>query len=685
MIMRSIYFYILYACLFFGSIPLCVFAMTDAERTGRIDSLKSLLSRKPLPEEEIRILHALSLCYRDEPEERDYCIQLYQKTCRTDSVDLKEFAVFSLTRYYYNKNVMDSVVYWNEQMKNIAKERGSYSNRYFITCNMACQYLLWYDVNEEGANEALRLYHLAQKENNKVGIYSSCETMGVAYTVMGQDSIAIRYYQEGIQMVKSIHPLHYSIMQSMMESLLEAGLRLRRFALVKDCLSQYEKVTEDVVSGKYGGNKYPINRCRWLAICFWADYYTSLGNLDEAHRQLENATRYSLSVDDIYVKYRFHLSYVHYYKAKGELSMALQQMDEVLKLGDSTELFMLKGEILQLEGQNLEAAECYKLAIQKTKERADASFMRQMTQLAHLHDISQEVQAHSEEILKRKQWQLFVLLSCICFVVILLVIVTAYTVRMRRMGNKMRLERDRLVESENRLSIAKNKAEESDRLKSLFLANMSHEIRTPLNAIVGFSQLLCDPDESDLSGQDRRQFSELIVHNSDLLLNLINDILDVSKLEADSYNFKFEKYDINECCYTCLASVRHRVCPGVKLTANLPQAHFFLNTDKLRLEQILINLLTNAAKFTTQGEISLAYEIDMSKKYVLFSVTDTGCGIPVEKQRIIFNRFEKLDNYVQGTGLGLAICSLIVKQFGGTIEVDSSYTKGARFVFTHRL
>lgn len=685
MLMKCIYFYILFAYWFFGNIPIYASATANVTRTVRIDSLKNLLSQKLLPEEEIKLLYALSLCYRDEPEERNYCMQLYRKAARHDSINMKEYAAATLTRYYYNRNLMDSVIYWNDQVKCIAKARGTYSDRYFVTCNMACQFILWYDVNEEGANEALRLYHLAQNEKNKVGIYSSCETMGVAYTVMGQDSVAIHYYQEGIRMLRNIQPLHYSIMQSMMESLLEGGLRLQRLDLVEDYLSQYEGVTEEVASGKYGGNKYPVDRCRWLAHCFRAEYNTLNGNLDEARKHLDKAFEYSLSVEDIYAKYRFHLANVHYYKAKGEYHTALLQMDEVLKLGDSTELFMLKGEILQLEDQDNEAAECYKLAIQKTKEKADASFMRQMTQLAHLHDISQEAQAHNEEVLKRKQWQLFVLLSCICFVVILLVIVTAYTIRVRRMGNNMRIERDRLMESENRLSIAKNKAEESDRLKSLFLANMSHEIRTPLNAIVGFSQLLCDPDESDLSGEDRQKFSELIVHNSDLLLNLINDILDVSKLEADSYNFKFEECDINKCCHTCLASVQHRVASGVKLTCSVPQEHFLLNTDKLRLEQVLMNLLTNAAKFTLQGEINLVYEIDMAKNYVLFSVTDTGCGIPAEKQKVIFNRFEKLDNYVQGTGLGLAICSLIVKQFGGAIEVDSSYTKGARFVFTHRL
>lgn len=683
--MKRICFYISFFYLFWGHVPVYALATIDVSGSERIDSLKLLLARNISPKEEIKVLYALSVCYRDEPEEMEYCTRLYREADKVDSVNLKEFAVSTLTRYYYNKNLMDSVVYWNEQMKHIARERGSFSDRYFVTCNMACQFILWYDVNEEGANEALRLYHLAQKENNKVGMYSSCETMGVAYTVMGQDSIAIRYYQEGIRMVQSMQPLHYSIMHSMMESLLEGGLRLQQLDLVQKYLALYGNLTEEIAKGKFGKSKYPIDRCRWLAHCFGADYNTLRGNFGEAQQHIGKAFEYSLFVNDIYAKYRFHLACVHYYKAKNEYHTALSHMDEVLKLGDSTELFMLKGDILQSEGQDKEAAECYKLAISKTKEKADASFMRQMTQLAHLHDISQETQAHNEEVLKRKQWQLLVLLSCICFVVILLVIVTAYTIRVRRMGNNMRIERDRLIESENRLGIAKNKAEESDRLKSLFLANMSHEIRTPLNAIVGFSQLLCDPDESDLSVDNRQKFSDLIVHNSDLLLNLINDILDVSKLEADSYNFKFEKCDINECCHTCLASVQHRVNSGVKLTFNAPQPHFMLNTDKLRLEQVLMNLLTNAAKFTLQGEINLTYEVDTAKNCMRFSVSDTGCGIPIEKQKVIFNRFEKLDNYVQGTGLGLAICSLIVKQFGGTIEVDSSYKQGARFVFTHKL
>ncbi|MDY5239393.1 HAMP domain-containing sensor histidine kinase [Bacteroides helcogenes] len=675
----------LLAFLFFGSFSIKASKKGDVVIMKRIDSLKLSLSRSASLVERLHVLYDLSACYRDEQEECDYCMMLYSEASKVDSIFLKEYAAATLTRYYYNKNLMDSVVYWSGQVKRIAQERGSYSDRYFFVCNLACQFILWYDVNEEGANEAIRLYHLAQKEKNKTGIYSCCQTMGVAYVVMGQDSIAISYYEEGIRTVQSIQPLHYSIMQSMMESLLEAALRLQRLDLVEKYLMQYENLTEDIAKGKYGEDKYPIDRCRWLADCFRSDYYILRNNLEEARRYIGKASEYASSVDDIYVKYRFHLSCVYYYKAKHEYITALAHMDEVLKLGDSTELFILKGEILMQEGRDREAAECYRLAIHKTKEKADASFMRQMTQLAHLHDISQETQAHNEEILKRKQWQLIMLLSSACFFMALLVVVVIYTLRVRRMRNKMRIERDRLMESENRLSLARDKAVESDRLKSLFLANMSHEIRTPLNAIVGFSQLLCSPEDIEVSEDERKSFSDLILRNSDLLLNLINDILDVSKLEANSYHFNFGECDVNECCHTCLESVRHRVASGVRLTFTPPQEHFLLNTDKLRLEQVLMNLLTNAAKFTEQGEINVSYQPDEESGYVCFSVTDTGCGVPEDKQKVIFNRFEKLNDYVQGTGLGLAICALIVKQFGGTVKVDGNYRQGARFVFTHRL
>lgn len=242
--------------------------------------------------------------------------------------------------------------------------------------------------------------------------------------------------------------------------------------------------------------------------------------------------------------------------------------------------------------------------------------------------------------------------------------------------------KDELEISERALREAKERAEESNRLKSAFLANMSHEIRTPLNAIVGFSDVL---SANDTSVEDQRGYFEIIKTNSDLLLRLINDILDVSRLEADRVTFTLEKFDVVQVSRQALASVIQARQTTNQIIFESDLESLELRTDIQRLQQVLINLLSNADKFTKQGIITLKLELDKKNRVAVFSVSDTGCGIPLQKQKLVFERFEKLNEYAQGTGLGLSICKLIVEKWGGKIWVDSHYTQGARFVFTHPL
>jgi len=240
--------------------------------------------------------------------------------------------------------------------------------------------------------------------------------------------------------------------------------------------------------------------------------------------------------------------------------------------------------------------------------------------------------------------------------------------------------KDELEESESALREAKDRAEESSRLKSAFLANMSHEIRTPLNAIVGFSDVLAS---GGTSVDEQQGYVDIIKTNSDLLLRLINDILDVSRLEADRVTFTIEKCDVVPLCQQVLASVSQARKSENKYIFECDRESVDLRTDTQRLQQVIINLLSNADKFTRNGKITLKLEVDDEKRVATFSVSDTGTGIPLEKQKLVFERFEKLNEYVQGTGLGLSICKLTVEKWGGEIWVDSGYTDGARFVFTH--
>lgn len=234
-----------------------------------------------------------------------------------------------------------------------------------------------------------------------------------------------------------------------------------------------------------------------------------------------------------------------------------------------------------------------------------------------------------------------------------------------------------LKETEQMLIKAKEKAEEADRLKSAFLANMSHEIRTPLNAIVGFSSMLEEAEDQE----EKHQYITIIEDNNKLLLQLISDILDLSKIEARTFDIIPERVNAKQLCNDLFQAMQMKTSPQVELRLkdNLPELTF--TSDKNRLYQVLLNFVTNALKFTSEGNITIDYQIDGNE--VKFSVQDTGMGIEPEKQEAIFTRFVKLNSFIPGTGLGLPICQSIVTQLGGKIGVESEPGRGACFWFTH--
>lgn len=226
------------------------------------------------------------------------------------------------------------------------------------------------------------------------------------------------------------------------------------------------------------------------------------------------------------------------------------------------------------------------------------------------------------------------------------------------------------------LEAARIKAEESDRLKSAFLANMSHEIRTPLNAIVGFSKLVIDAECTN----EKEQYAEIIERNSEILLNLFNDILDLSSLEADSLSFNIRPIKLIDICLQLEQQFCYKVKNGTKLILDDVDTELYVSGDWNRIIQIISNLLSNAAKFTPKGEIHFGYR--EKEDFVEFYVKDSGIGIPAERVATIFQRFGKINDFVQGTGLGLTLCRMLVEKMGGRIWLHSQEGKGSRFYFT---
>lgn len=672
-------------CLFFLSFlisfPVVGYAKThDKQIQSPEDSLLSVLKESKDVGLQMKSLHQLSLLHWQTPEEVNYLKELIRIAEASDSTYYFYQAVSSLGRYYCNAGRLDSLAYWDSVVDSVAVMRKEVPEALFEFRNYVCRYYLMNGDYELAMNEAVKLQILSDKENNKQGLINSCENLGLIYLVIGRDSAALSAFEKGLSILKELGDRpDYEI--QLMSYMPISYLKLGKLDKTEEILGYYGSVLHEMENASYTDNNYPFRRKKCLLYSFYIELYVAQQNKEKALEAVGKASSYMQANIGADVSSVYNLAMARYYYFINDYRQALHYVDEVLAIQNMTDALKLKVDILRMMGRKDEALELNKRLIALIERSNINAFNRQLNQLRVLHDLNEkEKQARELEFqrvqLSHKQKQLVGVLMLLILLLVLLYLLFRYANKTRKLKNDLQYERNSLVESSEHLRIAKEKAEEADRMKTSFLANISHEIRTPLNAIVGFSQLL-----GDASAEEREEFIKIISNNSELLLSLVNDVLDLSRLEANAFSLVMVESNIQDCCSNALDSVRHRVAEGVELTFTCPDEALCLNIDPFRLQQLLVNLLTNAAKFTDAGEINLDFRVDKEKKQVVFSVTDTGIGIPQDKHDCIFNRFEKVDEFKQGTGLGLSICRVIADRFGGTIQVDSSYTGGARFVF----
>lgn len=672
--MKNVYLFIVCISLFSA-------AQANVPFQQREDSLLSALKATPDARKQIELYQSLAAMFRQEPKEVAYIKAMAQIAEENKSYpDLYE-AWGILSRYYYNEENKDSLSFWVNRIDSLASLRGETPDRLFDTKSFICQVELWDGNYELAMNDAIRLYNQAKDARSDYGLVCCNENLGLIYQEINRDSDAVAAYAEGLAKLREIggyKPYQMQFMGNLAESYLDMG----QLEQLEQLLEEYNAMlTELEQENRSEGKSFPVDRTRCLIQTFYSRLYTLRNKKTKALQALHIAKPLMIKVEDEFITFNYYYAQALYDNSVGKYEEALQALDKIkedYKLGTSE----LRVSIFEKVGKYPEALAYCREIMRETKKRHEEAFNRQINQLRTLHDLNkQEAQAYElqlqEQQLATRKRQLCLSLSVSLVLTILLYILFRSNRASRRYQKELIREKDNLTRSEKQLRLAKEEAEHANRMKSVFIATISHEIRTPLNAIVGFSELMAD---ETFDKREKKEFSDMISNNSELLLNLVNDVLDLSIIEADKMKFRIMETDLAECCKQALTTVRHRVSDKVKLTYAPEREPCLLQTDPLRLQQILINLLTNSAKFTTEGEINLAYRIDENPRQIRISVADTGCGIPPDKQQIIFERFVKINDYSQGSGLGLSICRILAERLGGTIFLDPDYTGGARFI-----
>ena len=422
------------------------------------------------------------------------------------------------------------------------------------------------------------------------------------------------------------------------------------------------------------------------------------GRYEEAHRMADRIKE-KLSCNNLHQilcykegRYKEAYEYLRQNRAKSDSVRSALQMRDLAELSAELENEKLKHEAQALQLANTELnLKNTQLNLQNTEldlentqltlrnTELDLSELRSRSELDRINAEKNELLLEKRDLelskLKATTDQQKLISNGIFFLALLVVAAAVvYILQHRRSERLLRLKNQQLDQ-------ARERAEESERMKTIFMQNMSHEIRTPLNSIVGFSELLATPG-MELDDEDKAEYSTLIKHNSELLSTLINDVLDLSSLESGRYSVNLAPTRVNAVCHQSIATVIHNVPQGVRLYFTTEvEDDFQIETDANRLQQVLVNYLTNAEKHTDQGEIHLHCSLSERPGHLTFSVTDTGEGIPESEQEHIFERFKKLNIFKQGTGLGLNICRLIAKRLQGEARLDTTYKGGARFLF----
>lgn len=597
-----------------------------------------------------------------------------------DTVMTKIALGAKLDYYYYGQgeNRADSVIAGVNRLKQYARKVGNAELYYWAWAARLVNYYIMQGEYNIALLEAEKMLQEAEEENNQESIAECYYALANVYTAKGLVKKSQEFMLKEIDIFENSKVVRYNISFQYSDAAkiyIDLGEEEKAPELLKKALkvvrSPYHEVTVNLV---------------------YVSLYLAQGDTVAARQVLEKCRQ--MYMNEPSLKRHIHYLYgveIDYNRKVGNYQKALSVMDEreaELKRKNNLmtlmELRKTKADILWDMNRKEEAAGLYRdylLEQKKEKERNEEVTTGEFATMLNLQQLSTE-KRELEKISQERQLQntriiLFSVIGILCIVVIFLWQQRKLNAKLHRSKDKLDEQNRILVEAKEELHKAKEVAEQSNWLKTVFIQNMSHEIRTPLNSIVGFSGVLVDmlDDKEDIG-----QYVALIESNSKLLLKLVGDILDISALDSE-VEIKRNTVDVNACCQISIDAASSLFSSDIKLVFEPTCDELVINSNYNYIVQVLDNLLSNASKFTHEGSVTLTYEAKKEENQLIFTVTDTGIGIPLEEQEHVFERFVKLNNFSQGAGLGLSICRIVAERLGGYLIIDKEYTQGTRFIF----
>lgn len=607
---------------------------------------------------------------------------LFDMAIRCNDTVMAKIALGAKVDYYYygqGENRTDSIIAGVNRLKQYARSVGNAELYYWAWAARLVNYYIIQGEYNIALLEAEKMLQEAKGEKKQGSIAECYYALANVYTAKGLVKKSQEFMLKEIDIFENANVFRYNISCQYSDAAkiyIDLGEAEKAPELLKKALktskSTYHEVTAKLV---------------------YVSLYLAQGDTAAARKALEECRQ--MYMGEPSMKRHIHYLYdveIDYNWRVGNYNKALSVLDEreteLRKKNNLTTLMALrktKADILWDMNRKEEAAGLYRdflLEQKKEKEKNEEITTSEFATMLNLQQLNAE-KVRLEKISQKKQLQntrtiLFSVLGLLCIVVIFLWQQRKLNAKLHRAKNKLDEQNRTLIKAEEELRKAKEVAEQSNWLKTMFIQNMSHEIRTPLNSIVGFSGVLVDMlDEKE----DIGQYVALIESNSKLLLKLVGDILDISILDSE-VEIKHNAVDVNACCQASIDAAGASFDPGVRLIFEPACDELIINSNYSYIVQVLDNLLGNASKFTHEGSVTLAYEVKKKEEnQLIFTVTDTGIGIPVEEQERVFERFVKLDNFSQGAGLGLSICRIVAERLGGYLRIDKGYTQGTRVIF----